>query len=288
MPKKQALPDIIPEVKFNLKAQEQFAKDRGIVLEHWSAMPSPIGLKDRGEYRRSDSLDTIAENGFIYKKIGEFTGTIIGNGKGHDTKVAEGGLFDDSVARLVIPKYYNCNKKAISMLPGDRIYAKNIELKVANYQRAEYNPKSSDYLQFPAVCVEFLTDSNGKEYKQGTHFKVNKNGNISWINGKQNPGIDPETGKGRVYSVRYTYLAFWYVQRLVNEIRITNTNTSKEPSRLPYHVTIQREYVYHNKNRGDVKDVKTTKTHTERTNEQPKEKLDSGNSQIKVNIKNFE
>lgn len=283
--KKKALPDIIPEVKFNLEAQEQFAKSRGVIFEHWSAVPSPIGLKDRGDIRRPDSLDTIESNGFIYKKVGEFVGTIVGNSKTH--KEIEGGMFDNSTARLVIPKYYNepC-KEEISLLPGDRIYAKGIELKVDNYQRAQYNPKSSDFLQFPAMCVKYLVDSNNIEYKEGVHFKINSAGNVKWLQGKKNPGIDPETGKGRIYSIRYTYLAFWYVQQIINEIRITNTDTAEDPARLPYHVVIQREYVYHNKTRGDAKDT-NLETHDKRTNKEPKEDIDPNKFDVKVDIRNF-
>lgn len=286
MSKTKALPDIIPNIGFSLKAQEMFAKNRGIIMVHWAAIPSPIGLKDRGDYRRSDSLDTISENGFIYKKIGEFTGTIVGNNRSNDNKSAEGGIYDNSTARVVIPKFYNDSDKEISLLPGDRVYAKDLELKVDNYQRADYNPSSVDYLQFPVVCVAFLQDSNGIEYIQGKHFKINKDGNIKWIDGQKNPGIDPDTGKGRVYSVRYTYLAFWYVYQLINEIRITNTDTNKEPARLPYHAVIQREYIYHVKNRGEAKDT-NLKTHTSRTNEEPKTILDSQKPQVIVDVKNF-
>lgn len=289
--KTKVLPDIIPDIKLNLEAQEQFAKDRGVIFTHWAAMPSPIGLKDRGDYRRPDSLDTIAENGFIYDKIGEFTGTIVGNNRENKYGPAEGGIYDNSTARLVIPRFYNAkkpsNKKAISLLPGDRIYAKDIELEVDNYQRAEFNPDNTDVLQFPAICVGNLKDSQGKKYTQGRQFKISKLGNIRWIQGKDNPGIDPDTGKGRVYSIRYTYLAFWYIQTLINEIRITNTDTNEEPARLPYHAVIQREYIYHNKNRGDAKDT-NLKTHTERTNEKPREKIDPNKPQVRVNIKNFE
>ena len=289
--KPKALPDEIPDIKFNLKAQEQFGKDKGIVFEHWSAIPSPLGLKDRGDYRRPDSLDTIAENGFLYQKIGEFTGTILGNNKRHSFQ--EGGLYDATTARLMLPKFYNKKKpsdeKEIALLPGDRIYAKDIEVKVPNYQRAEYTPKSTDILQFPALCktVERLTDSLGVEYKENVNFKVSKAGNIQWIAGKKNPGIDPDTGAGRTYSIRYKYQAFWYVQQLLNEIRITNTDTSDQPARLPYHVVIQREYVYHNRNRGDEKDT-DKKTITPRTTEKPTEKADPNQPQIKVDIRNFE
>ena len=288
----KAIPDIpLPEVKFNLEAQEKFAKSRGVIFEHWAAIPSPIGKKDRGDYRRPDSLDTISENGFIYKKIGEFVGTIIGNSKNHKIGgAAEAGIYDNSVARLVIPKTYDTScvkgKEDISLLPGDRVYAKDIDLKVDNYQEAEFNPKGSDILQFPAICIYFLEDSNNNSYEQGVHFNIDKNGNIKWIAGKDNPGIDPDTGKGRIYSVRYTYNAFWYIQQLINEIRITNTDTSNDPARLPYHAVIQREYVYHNRNNGDTKDTNSD-TRTERTQPAPVEELDPNDTEVKVDIRNF-
>jgi len=284
--RKKVLPNLIPNVGFNLKAQEKFALDHGITFVHYAAIPSPIGLKDRGDYRRSDSLDTISENGFIYKKVGEFTGAILGNSKKHDFESGGGGIYDSSTGRIVIPKFYNNSEKPISLLPGDRIYAKDIELRVDNYQRAEFNPKSVDYLQFPAKCVSHLIDSQNTEYVEGRHFKIDKDGNVKWIKGQKNPGIDSDTGEGRVYAIRYTYVAFWYISQLINEIRITNSGTNKEPERMPYHAVIQREYIYHNRNRGDKKDT-NEKTETSRTTEEPKEKLDSNQHEIKVDIRNF-
>ena len=193
------LPNSIPDIKFNLEAQEQFGNDKGIILEHWAAIPSTIGQKDRGDLRRPDSLDTVSENGFIYKKIGEFVGTILGNSKKNSH--GEGGIIDQSTARLMMPKYYaeSCgNNKEIALLPGDRLYAKQIELKVPNYQKVEFKPKSTDTLQFPAKCVVFLKDSNNIEYTEGVEFMITDDGDIKWISGKSNPGIDPETGGGNL------------------------------------------------------------------------------------------
>ena len=283
------LPDGIPDVKFNLEAQEQFGNDKGIVLEHWAAMPSTIGKKDRGDLRRPDALDTISENGYIYKKVGEFVGTILGNTKKNDQ--TEGGIMDHSVARLMMPRMYQstCDgkHKDIALLPGDRLYAKQIELRVPNYQEAEYRPRSTDTLQFPAKCVMMLQDSRGIDYTEGVEFKVSDQGDIEWLDGKNNPGIDPETGKGRIYGIRYMYIAFWYVQQLLNEIRITNTSDSSAPARLPYHAVIQREYVYHQKNRGDKKDS-NIKNETPRTQDEPTEVLNPNEFEIKVDVKDFE
>ena len=282
------LPSSIPDLKFNLVAQEQFGNDKGILLEHWAAIPSTIGQKDRGDLRRPDQLDTIAENGFIYKKVGEFVGTILGNTKKQNH--AEGGIMDNSVARLMMPKHYTqeCGGgKDIALLPGDRLYAKQIELRVPNYQKVEYKPKSNDTLQFPAKCVIFLKDSNNIEYTEGVEFKVSDEGDVQWMQGKSNPGTDPETGKGRLYGIRYMYVAFWYVQQLLNEIRVTNTSDSSAPARLPYHAVIQREYVYHQKNRGDKKEQNIV-TETPRTQDAPTEVLDPNEFEVKVDVRDFE
>jgi hypothetical protein len=287
--KKLAIPSGIPEIKFNLDTQEQFVKGRGIILEHWAAIPSPIGMKDKGEYRRPDSLDTMSSNGMIYKKIGEFTGVIVGNSKSHHD--IDGGVMDNSTARLILPKTYDVccypDKTDISLLPGDRVYPKQIEVKVPNYQKMEYNPKGVDYAQFPISCVEFLIDSTGEEFKEGVHFTINKDGNVKWA-AEKTPGIDPDTGKGRVYGIRYKYLAFWYVERLLNEVRITNTDTSNEPARMPYQAMICREYVFHNKNRGEAGEGNPVNTIDKRTAPEPTENIDPNKYQIKVNINNFE
>jgi hypothetical protein len=289
----KVLPDLIPNIGFNLKAQEAFATDHGIIIEHWAAVPSPIGKKDRGDYRRPDKLDTIAENGFVYKKVGEFVGTILGNGRSNNHGAAEGGIYDDSTSRLTMPKFYKSlcsgskDPKEISLLPGDRLYTAQLETKVANYQEAQYNPSGTDYLQFPASCVEQLIDSRGIEYKEGKHFVVDNNGNIKWKNGQNNPGVDPDTGKGRIYGVRYQYRAFWYVQRLLNEIRITNEGDSSTPTRLPYQAVIQREYVYHNSNRNQEQAINNT-LEKPRTIPEPTEQVVKKPGLIKVDVKDYE
>lgn len=282
----QALPDSLPDIKFNLEAQEQFGNDKGIILEHWAAIPSTIGQKDRGDLRRPDKLDTISENGYIYKKMGDFVGTILGNGKKNNH--AEGGIIDQSIARLMMPRHYADNpNKEIALLPGDRLYAKQIELKVPNYQKVEFQPKAVDVLQFPAKSVVFMRDSQNIEYLEGIDFKLNNDGDIEWIPGRPNPGIDPETGRGRLYGIRYMYIAFWYVHELINEIRVTNTSDASAPARLPYHAKIQREYVYKQKNRGDKQET-TAQEETQRTHEAPTETINPEQYEVKVDVRNFE
>lgn len=289
----------LEQISFNLNKQDDFIKSHGVCFVHYRAMPSPIGLKDRGEYRRSDSLDTISENGFIYERCGEFTGVILNNQK---SKVpVEGGLYDTSEARLTLPRFYNDDAEEsagerLHLCVGDRIFLKNVdkeEKSVVNYQRVQFNPNGTDYLQFPANCVESIVDSRGKKYKEGVHFKISKNpdtlGNIEWIDGKDNPGVDIETGMGRVYSIRYRYEAHWYITAIINEMRIgrTTDGTSRKESRMPYQVMIQREYVYHNRNRGDSKNSNKD-NETDRTKAEQEDTVDTAKYEVKVNINNFE
>lgn len=276
-----------PNLGFNLESQEKFVKDKGVIFEHWICIPSVIGQKDRGDYRRPDSLDTVSSNGMLYKKAGEFIAVLVNNGKSE--RDIDGGLLDMSQARLILPKFYStrCDGKIdaeISLLPGDRVYVKNCELRVPNYQKMEFNPTGVDYAQFPIKHVEFIMDSRGIEYSQGTHFKITDDGDINWIPGKNNPGTDEDTGKGRMYSIRYQYLAFWYIERLLNEIRITNTEDATSPVRLPLQALIVREYVYHNKTKGDNE----TKKDENRANPGVKDSIEPDRHPVKVSLKNFE
>lgn len=273
-------------IKFNLEAQDQFVKSRSVTFEHWAAIPSPIGMKDSGEYRRSDVSDTLTSNGFLYKKVGEFNATLLGNG--HKNDDIDGGIFDNSTARITMPRFYNArkpsNKKEISLLPGDRIYAKGIELKVDNYQRTDFEHNTLvDVLQFPVQSVSMLIDSQNKTYSEGQDFTI-KDGNIHWSK-QSNPGIDTDLGKGKVYGIRYTYLAFWYVASLINEIRIT-TDENDNPARMPYQAMIQREYVYNNKNKTSQTNH-MSQNEDERTNKGKKSKLSSGDYEVSVEVSNF-
>jgi hypothetical protein len=282
-------------VPFDLVKQDDFVIGHGVRFIHYRAMPSPIGLKDRGEYRRSETLDTISENGFIYEKSGEFTGVIVNNSK-NKTDV-DGGIYQYSEARVTLPRFYNSDSELmagerIHLCPGDRIFLKNVskcEKNVVNYQRVQYNLNGDDFLQFQATRIEFLMDSLGRKYKENVHFKISNDGNIHWIDGKNTPGIDPETGQGRVYSIRYLYEAHWYIYSLPNELRIGTAidNGIQKESRMPYQAIIQREYVYHNRQRGDSVNS-NNKTITDRTNPGPIESTDPNRIQVKVDMNNIE
>lgn len=277
----------VDAVSFNLDAMDQFVHNNSVSLEHWMAIPSPIGLKERGDIRRSEILDTLESNGLLYKKVGEFNAAFLSNS--HNKSDIDGGVLDSATARITMPRFYNDGVKTIYLAAGDRLFIKDLEIKIANYQRVEYNGKISDFLQFPALSVEFLIDSLGNEYEQGKHFNLDKNGNICWITGENNPGIDLDTGKGRVYAVRYLYTAFFYVVNLINEVRIGRITEGDErvPARMGYQANIAREFVYHNRVKPTADDVNVAKIDN-RANAEPVEVLDSNKNKVRVSLRDFE
>jgi len=277
------------QASFDLAKQDQFVTSLGVQFMHWKATPSPIGLKDKGDYRRSGELDTISSNGFLYKKAGCFTATVVGNSR--NQKRSDGGVLDDSTSRMIMPRFYDKNGESaagdrIYLAPGDRVYIADpaADVLVANFQRMEYESDQDNRPMFPICKMEYIDDSQGKAFQEGKDFEITTAGDIRWIPGGDNPGIDPDTKKGRIYSVRYLYKAFWYILSLPNEVRITNTTKGdvRSPERMASYAVIQREYVYQNTINSKKSNLKPEETR--RVREEPNDSIDPNGKQIKVNM----
>lgn len=282
------------QASFDLRKQDQFVTSLGVQFIHYAAIPSPIGMKDKGGYRRSDTVDTITSNGFIFKKKGCFTATMVSNSS--RKKWNDGGTLDDSTSRLVMPRFYDkgdevAGGKTIYLSPGDRVYLADpdADTKVVNFQKMTFDPNNHNRPMFPILEVEDVVDSQGQEFQQGVDFEVDPNGDICWLPGGRNPGIDVETKEGRVYSVRYRYRAYWYIVQLPNEVRVTNVTTDgvRSPERMAYHAVVQREYVYHNQNASNKVDAPKPED-PKRTNQKPIESISPNSNRIKVNMDNIE
>lgn len=281
-----------PQVQesFDLNRLEGFVTGLGVDFLHWRATPSPIGKSDRGDLRRNDGVDTITSNGMVYRLAGQFTAVQTDNQR--ETKRAPGGVVDPSESRLVMPRFYNKNGVAdgdrIYLMPGDRLYIAdpNANVLVANSQLMDYQDNIDNEPMFPIVSLQDkILDSRNIEYVQGCDFIITPQGNIRWIVGCKNPGIDPDTGKGRVYSIRYVYRAYYYVVALPKEVRVTNiTNGNvRSPERMPMHAVIMREYIFHQQNRGDKTNQNVTKT-PERVEAAPQESINPNKFQIPVDM----
>jgi len=262
----------------------------GSDFKHYKAIPSPIGKGDRGEYRRNDGVDTITSNGMIYSCAGTFTATMTDNTR--EQKRSAGGVLDPSESRLVMPRFYNAAAVAdgprIYLMPGDRLYFadKDADVLVANAHEMDYQSDIDNVPMFPISKLDSTpVDSRNIEYIEGVDFCITQGGNIRWQSGGKNPGIDPNTGKGRIYSVRYLYKAFYYVIALPKEVRITNVTTGgvRSPERMPMHAVIVREYIFHNQNRGDKLNQNKPKT-PERVAAAPVQNIDPNKFHIPVDM----
>ncbi len=244
----------IAKVSWNVDALDELVGNLGIEFDHFVAIPNVLGQADKGDYRHVKGGDFESSNGFIYKKVGTFTGVAISNSK--YTKPMDGGQFDFSKAHLVMPRCYNKGKEFASgerifMAPGDRIVYKDQKLntEVVHFEKIQAHKTGVDRLQYPAKKVEFIIDSANISYKEKQDFKIDDQGRVVWLTQKQ-PGTDPDTGKGRIYGIRYRYSAFFYVKDLLHEVRMTQISNpatlERSFERCPYSVLIQREYMFFN------------------------------------------
>lgn len=266
----------------------------GSDLDHFACMPSPIGKNDRGDLRRNDGVDTITSNGFIYTKIGTFTATITSNTR--EQKLGSSGVLDPSEATLVMPRFYNtgggvANSNRIFLAPGDRLYYSdpNADTRVATYQYMDYLPDEDNVPRYPIVCLQApLIDSRNISYVAGVDFTITADGNIRWLPGGQNPGIDPDTGKGRIYTIRYLYKAYYYVVALPHEVRMTNITVGsvRQPERMPMHAVIVREHIFHDVNRGGKTNQNVNPT-PQRTVPAPIEPINPNSTIVPVDMSSF-
>ena len=273
---------------FDLDRLDNFVQNLGVEYSHYKSMPSPIGQGDRGDYRRNDGVDTITSNGMLYFKSGHFVATMTDNSR--DRKRGEAGTLDGSESRLVLPRFYNDGER-IYLSPGDRIYVadKEADVLVSNTQKMDYELGVDNIPMFPIVKFELpIIDNRNIQYTQGVDFCTTNDGNIRWLPEGKNPGIDPNTGKGRIYSIRYLYKSYWYITTLIKEVRVTNVTTDGErkPERMPYHAVVVREFLFHNQNKGNKENQLKSKD-PQRAVKAPTESIISG-PVISVDMTNFQ
>lgn len=276
---------------FDLNRLDVFVTSLGIDVMHYRAIPSPIGQNDRGSWRRNDGVDTITSNGMIYRYAGTFTATLTTNTR--EEKRGPSGVIDPSEARLVMPRFYNAsgavdNGDRIYLAPGDRIYIAdpNADVNVANSQKMDYEEGIDNVPMFPIVQLQdAIVDSLNIQYTQDVDYSITADGNIRWLPGGKNPGIDPLTGKGRIYSIVYLYRAFYYVVALPHEIRITAVTAGnvRSPARMPMHAVIMREYIFRNQNKGD-KENQNKPPIPSRVDAAPRESINPNSKQNQVSV----
>lgn len=236
---------------YDLNAFDTLVATQGILVKHLKAMPDPRGFTDRGDYRRSQNESN--SDGLIYKEAGCFNALFQSNDKLPEF-MSEGEL-DISQALMTPSRFYTGSQDIVILNVFDRFEIQNIELRVSTSQLFESSSLGRDRLNFPAVCVEYLVGADGFEYQEGTHFTLNNQGEVQWTT-QRRPTINLQTGKGEICSVRYRYVPYFTVRRLLHEIRLTNvsdpTTGVRRVERLPYQCQVARENVYRDRMKSDL------------------------------------
>lgn len=230
-------------------AFDNLLHQRGVKLIHYRAIRCPIGLQDESDIHRTHADHSGCSNGFIYKPIGRVTTVFTSNAT--DPKHLDVGFYDGSTVVVTFPRFYDGptsesqNDNRILVRPYDRFYLEEENITTAIWDLTHRrNDGLPDRVEFPVLRVHHLIDSNQHWWYQDQNFTLDAVGNIVW-----NPGDGPEPGT--VYSVWYEYRPYWYVDRLVHEIRVTPTPDFIDTNvvrleRLAFGAILHREYIYRN------------------------------------------
>jgi hypothetical protein len=235
-------------VELDAGAFDHLVRTKGVKFVHHRAIPCPVGLTDEHDLHRTHADHSGCSNGFIYKPIGRVTSVFTSNST--DPRKLEEGYYDGSTVVVTFPRFYDePADKRVMVRPLDRLYLEEEDLLVAIWDKTHRrNDGMPDRVEFPIKHVEHLVDSNGAWHEEGIDFEV-VDGCIVWLAGK---GPAP----GTVYTAWYTYRPYWYVDRLVHEIRVTPVPDYMDASlvameRLAYGAVLHREYVYRNQQNDD-------------------------------------
>jgi hypothetical protein len=240
-----------PEVvSFDPDAFDGFIRSQGVQMVHYRSMRCPVGMTDPDDtMRRAHEHHEDCSNSFVYTKAGEITCSFLSNQK--ESNFQDYGRLDGSTVQVTFPRFYDDKPETpVQMCQFDRLYLKEEAITVVNWHTFAAHASGVNRLQFPAAEVHDLMDASGRRYAEGIGFTLRK-GQIVWADG-QGPGVDPKTGKGVVCSVRYSYRPFWYVARMMHEVRVAQVEDEygdRGVMRFPQQAMLQREHWFEKEQR---------------------------------------
>jgi len=230
---------------FEIEGFQGAIKAHGVKMIHYRGIRNPVGMVDKYDSRRPDSDHSSASNGMLYSKAGCFSALFIGNSK--SLRAMEAGILNSATAQITPTLKYDGSEEDVYLSPMDRLYLAEESILVPHQQLVEVDEGGYDRLNFPAVKVLYLVGSDNVVYTEEDYKIVN--GQIHWC-GNKGPSLNPETGTGNVYSIKYLYQPFWYVDRLLHEIRVAQyknpVSGERKMVRMNQSAAVQREYVFMN------------------------------------------
>ena len=234
-------------VLFSADAFDRSINSHGVKLIHYRALKCPIGMIDRFSVRRPDHHHINCSNGFIYTRAGSVKALFINSGNKMDQW--DGGILDGSRATVSTPRTYDDSEGEIQVVPFDRFFLDEEDLLVPHMQLVEYHVTGHDRLSFPVVKVVDLIDSKGITYCPDDY--TIENGQIVW--GSKSPGYNPDLNVGNIYSIRYLYRPYFYVDNVMHQTRSITVDTGLETKNVrgPQEFSLVREKVFEKEQKDD-------------------------------------
>ncbi len=232
---------------FDADAFDTQIRSQGVKLDHFIAMRCPVGMTDLDDDRRPHHDHVSCSNGYLYKNVGTITCLLTSNQK--TSQQDEVGIMDHATFNMTAPRTYDDQEnKLVNIAPFDRFFIHEDNVVVIYWQLFLAHQSGQERLNFPVVEVIRLVDAKGREYLSGCDFDIIQ-GQVVWKS-QNRPGVDPETGRGLVCSIRYTYRPFFYVGPILHDVRVAmnidqQTGESKI-IRMPQSALVHREFVFLN------------------------------------------
>lgn len=237
----------VQAVSFDPSAFDEAIHSQGVKLTHWRGQRCPVGMTDKYDHRRPHDDHSGCSNGFIYTKAGTVTALFTGNS--YEERQQDVGLLDGSTVQVTTPRFYDEGPE-VRITVFDRLYLKEEGITVEHWELVEAHVTGRDKLKFPVVKVVDVIDANNRRYDPGDYTV--ENGQLVWTNGG-GPGFNAQLNKGVIYSVRYEYVPYFYIQRIAHQVRVAQVETQLERvvMRMPQSMTISREYVFEKSDNDD-------------------------------------
>lgn len=231
-------------VSFDVDAFDEAIRSQGVTFIHYKAMRCPVGMTNQYDTERAHDDHAGCSNGFIYMPAGKVTCLFTGNSA--STQPMEMGYANGATVQVTLPRFYDGTQEPIYIAKFDRLYLDEESIAVVNWHLFTAHMSGRDKLQFPAIKVTDLIDADNEKYTQGVDFDLVQ-GQVVWT-GQHRPGLDLETGRGKVCAIRYLYRPYWYVKQLIHEVRVTQAENpvtgERLVQRMPQAIVIEREYVF--------------------------------------------
>ncbi len=231
----------------SLQAFDANIRASGIKMKHFTALPCPVG-----RISKDDSLNKIHNdhsgcfNGHIYQFAGVVAMLFTGNGR--HPRYEEGQTLAGSNVQATVPTTYDDSNVPVIVAPWDLFRFDEPPYSVPQWEMVDSHEGGRDRLKYPAVSVLRVMDNRGLSYTSADYRVDAETGELVWT-GQHRPGIDPDTGKGRLNSVRYTYNPFYYCSGLNHEVRILPvvdpTTGERSMAQAPRTISLERETTFH-------------------------------------------